>query len=271
MYRIDRPATETVSLVRQALTGADVDEVYVEGNVVMGTMAVPGRGDRPLWIVEVDLGAPPDGEGTFVSVAVRFNDDLVPGQRLSPGLGSAPQVGQRVVDELRSVAGNDFYRVPGPEDAPESSPDGWERVGSHRAFGDTGMRSMGRDVYEVSTGGRVATVSVVRPERHDAGRAAAVSTPLGVARAGTGFECYFDGDGEFTRYDYGDEGVELSDDVWQSVRSLSPFGLLVVDDRLGTTEHVLPEVVTDPDTLLEHAQTVVSLASAVEQAVEATV
>ncbi len=271
MYRIDRPASETVSLVRRALEAADVDEVYVEGNVVMGTMAVPGGGDRPLWIVEVDLGAPPDGQGTLVSVAVRFNDALVPGRRLSSGLGSAPQVGQRVVDELRTVAGEDFYRVPGPEDEPKSSVDGWDRIGDHGAFQDTGMRSMGRGVFEVSTGGRVATVSVVRPERHDAGRAAAVSTPLSVARAGTGFECYFDGGDEFTRYNYGENAVDLPEGVWDSVQSLSPFGLLVVDDRLGTTEHVLPRVVTDPETLIQHAQTVVTLASAVEQAVETAV
>lgn len=271
MYRIDRPSSETVSLVRRALEAADVDEVYVEGNVVMGTMAIPGGPNRPLWIVEVDLGVPPDGEGTFVSVAVRFNDDLVPGQRLSPGLGSAPQVGQQVVNELRTVAGDDFYRVPGPEDAPGAPADGWDRIGDHGAFQSTGMRSLGRDVYEVSTGGRVATVSVVRPERHDAGRAVAVSTPLSVARAGTGFECYFDGNDTFTRYNYGDNDVDLPEGVWNSVQSLSPFGLLVVDDRLGTTEHVLPEVVTDPETLITHAQTVVTLASAVEQAVETTV
>jgi len=269
VYRIERSPRETVSLVRRALTGADVDEVYVEGNVVMGTMAVPG-GDRPLWIVEVDLGAPSAGDGTLVSVAVRFNDDLVPGRRLPSGVGSAPQVGRRVVDELRSAAGEDFYRVPGPEDA-TGSVDGWERLGADERLSETGMRSMGKAVYEVSTGGRVATVSVVRPERHDAGHAVAVSTPLSVARAGTGFECYFDDGDEFTRYDYGDHGVDLPEDVWQSVRSLSPFGLLVVDDRLGTAEHVLPTVVTDPGTLLEHARTVVSLVEAVERAVESTV
>ena len=268
MYRIDRPPSETVSLVQRTLRAADVEEVYVEGNVVMGTTP-PEADARPAWIVEVDLGVPSETGGTLVSVAVRFNDDRLPETRVPSGAGSAPEVGRRVVTELRSLVGDDFYRVPGPSpgDA-RSEADGWEALGDHGEIATTGMRSLGRDVFEVHADGRTATVAVVRPERHDAGRGVAVSTPLGVARAGTGFECYVDSQGEFTRRDYGDHEVRVADDVWRSVRNLEPFGVLSVDDRLGVVEHVLPRVVTEPETVLRQGRTVVSLAGAVERAVE---
>jgi hypothetical protein len=270
VYRIDRPPAETVSLVERAIESADADEVYVEGNVVMGTIA-PGGDGRTVWIVEVDLGAPPGVTGTLVSVAVRFNDDLLPGGA-PRSVGSAPAVGQDVVAGLRSAAGEDFYRVPGQETeigtGTGETPAGWSGLADDEAVTPTGMRSLGQDVYEVSVDGRTATVAVVRPERHDASRAVAVSTPLAVARAGTGFECYYDADDEFTRYDYGETSVELPEDVWRTVRGLAPFGIVTVDDRLGTVEHVLPRLLTDGDTLVAHASALTTLASAVETAVE---
>lgn len=271
MYRIDRSPTETVSLVEEALAATRVTEVYVEGNVVMGTIPPEADVETTVWVVEVDLGAPAGVEGTLVSVAVRFNDELISGGAVPRGLGSAPQVGQTIVAELRSVAGDDFYRVPGPEEHAAGGPTGWDALAEHDAIARTGMRSLGQDVYEVTAQGRTATVAMVRPERHDSGRAVAVSTPLAVAQAGTGFECYYDSGDEFTRYDYGEESVELPDSVWRTVRSLDPFGILTVDDRLGVVRHVLPGVVTDGDTVVEHARTVLDLASAVESAVQTQV
>lgn len=271
MYRIDREPTATVGLVERALREVDVEEVYVEGNVVMGTIEMPGSRPATLWIIEVDVGAPPDGGGTYVSVAVRLNDELQHGDLPEIGGKSAPQVGQRVVGALRSAAGEDFYRVPGPGEGSPGSVDGWESIADSEGVTRTGMRSLGQDVYEVATEGRIATVALVRPERHDAGRAVAVSTPLEVTQVGSGFECYYDADDEFTRYDYGDQRVDLPDDSWREVRSLTPFGLFTVDDRLGVAQHVLPRVVTDGAVLLEHARTVVSVAGAVERAVEARV
>lgn len=268
MYRIDRSSSEAVRVVEEALEATRVTEVYVEGNVVMGTVPADADVGTTVWVVEIDLGTPPGVEGTLLSVAVRFNDDLVPGGAVPRGLGSAPQVGQAIVAELRSVAGEDFYRVPGPESAAGGGPAGWADLADHESVERTGMRSLGQDVFEVTAQGRTATAAVVRPERHDSGRAVAVSTPLGVARAGTGFECYYDGDDEFTRYDYGDATVDLPDSTWRTVRGMDPFGIVTVDDRLGVVEHVLPGVVVDGDTVVDQARTMMDLASAVEGAVE---
>jgi len=89
VYRIDRPPSKTVSLVERALQVAGVDEVYVEGNVVMGTIP-PAADARPVWIVEVDLGVPSETGGTLVSVAVRFNDDLLPEARVPSARAVVP-------------------------------------------------------------------------------------------------------------------------------------------------------------------------------------
>jgi hypothetical protein len=266
VYRIDRPPSEAMSLVERALQVAGVDEVYVEGNVVMGTIPLQSAA-RPAWIVEVDLGVPLEVSGTLVSVAVRFNDETADTEGSSE-VDSAPAVGRRVVVELRSLVGDDFYRVPGPEDARQDRDAGWGTLADHAEIDATGMQSLGRDVFEVSAEGRTATVAVVRPERHDVGRSVAVSTPLGVARAGTGFECYVDSQGEFTRYDYGDHDVAMSEGTWQTVRDVEPFGVLTVDDRLGVVEHVLPELVADSETIVRQARTLVAFASEVERAVE---
>lgn len=263
VYRIDRPPAETVELVFRALRQAGAGETYEEGDVVMAR--VDGE-----WVVEVDLGVPTGLPGTLVSVAARRDEAAAAGgdEEGADPARTAPDVGRAVVRAIRAVAGPSFYRVPGVESREDGPPGGWASLDDHRAVTDTGMRSLGRPVYEVAVDDRAATVRLVRPERHDTARATAVTTPLRVARAGTGFECHFDADGEWTRRDYGDDPVTVPDGVWQRLRDLYAFGVVAVDDRLGHVEHVFPAVPTDAAAAVEHARAVVSVASTVEDAVE---
>ena len=60
----------------------------------------------------------------------------------------------------------------------------------------------------------------------------------------------------------------LPDDAMAALTDVERFGTLVVDDRVGVVEHVLPRVVTEPETVLRQGRTVVTLAGAVERAVE---